>query len=176
MCQFSPCVLQHVCCNRCIATKLRLSVRMVHNTLQHTCNTPATHLQHTCDTDGDNLYKWYIHHAFQRLARPVQRNRFIPVLQCAAVCCSVLQCVAVCCSVCNVTGSYLFLSPSVSLAVFLPLSLSLSLCVSCTHMTWLIWHDLQLVMGWLRLVGFLKYRSLLQNIVSFIGLFCKRDL
>jgi len=28
----------------------------------------------------------------------------------------------------------------------------------------------------LRLVGSLKYRSLLQIIVSFIGLFCKRDL
>jgi len=26
--------------------------------------------------DGDHLYKWYIHHAFQRLARPVQRNRW----------------------------------------------------------------------------------------------------
>jgi len=36
--------------------------------------------------------------------------------------------------------------------------------------TWLI-H-----MGWLRLVGSLNYRSLLQNIFSFIGLFCKRDL
>ena len=31
-------------------------------------------------------------------------------------------------------------------------------------------------MGWLRLVGSLKYRSLLQSIVSFIGLFCKRKL
>jgi len=31
-------------------------------------------------------------------------------------------------------------------------------------------------MGWLRLVGSLNHRSLLQNIVSFIGLFCKRDL
>jgi len=31
-------------------------------------------------------------------------------------------------------------------------------------------------MGWQWLVGFLKYRSLLQNIVSFIGLFCQRDL
>jgi len=28
---------------------------------------------------------------------------------------------------------------------------------------------------WLRLVGSLNYRSLLQNIVSFIGLFCERD-
>jgi len=31
-------------------------------------------------------------------------------------------------------------------------------------------------MGWLWLVGSLKYRSLSQNIVSFVGLFCKRDL
>jgi len=31
-------------------------------------------------------------------------------------------------------------------------------------------------MGWLRLVGYLNYTSLLQNIVSFIRLFCKRDL
>jgi len=31
-------------------------------------------------------------------------------------------------------------------------------------------------MGWLCLVGSLKYRSLLQNIVTFIGLFCIRDL
>jgi len=31
-------------------------------------------------------------------------------------------------------------------------------------------------MGWLRLVGSRNYRSLLQNIVSFVGLFCKRDL
>ena len=29
-------------------------------------------------------------------------------------------------------------------------------------------------MGWLRLVGSLSYRSILQNIVSFIGLFCKK--
>jgi len=33
-----------------------------------------------------------------------------------------------------------------------------------------------LLMGWLRLAGFLNCRSLLQNIVFFIGLFCKRDL
>jgi len=32
------------------------------------------------------------------------------------------------------------------------------------------------VMGWKRLVGSLNYRTLLQNIVSFIGLFRKRDL
>jgi len=32
------------------------------------------------------------------------------------------------------------------------------------------------IMGWLRLVGFLKFQALLQNIVSFIGLVCKRDL
>jgi len=31
-------------------------------------------------------------------------------------------------------------------------------------------------MGWLRLVGSLNHMSLLQNIVSFIGLFCKREL
>jgi len=31
-------------------------------------------------------------------------------------------------------------------------------------------------MGWLRSVGPYNYRSLLQNIVCFIGLFCKRDL
>jgi len=31
-------------------------------------------------------------------------------------------------------------------------------------------------MGWLRLVGPLNYTYLLQNIVSFIGLFRKRDL
>jgi len=32
------------------------------------------------------------------------------------------------------------------------------------------------LMGWLRSVGSIIYKSLLQNIVSFIGLFCKRDL
>jgi len=32
------------------------------------------------------------------------------------------------------------------------------------------------LMGWLWLVGSLNYRSLLQNIVSFVGLFCIRDL
>ena len=44
-------------------------------------------------------------------------------------------------------------------------------------MGWLnrIFHALD-PMGWLRLVGSLKYRSLLQNIISFIGLFWKRDL
>ena len=26
--------------------------------------------------DGDRLYKWYIHHAFARLSRPVERNRW----------------------------------------------------------------------------------------------------
>ena len=31
-------------------------------------------------------------------------------------------------------------------------------------------------MDWLRLAGFLKIMSLLQNIVSFTGLFCKREL
>ena len=31
-------------------------------------------------------------------------------------------------------------------------------------------------MGWLRLVGSLKFKVSLQNRVSFIGLFCKRDL
>jgi len=30
------------------------------------------------------------------------------------------------------------------------------------------------IMGWLRSVGLINYRSLLQNIVSFKGLFCKR--
>ena len=34
----------------------------------------------------------------------------------------------------------------------------------------------QIYMGWLQLVGSLKLRSLLQYIVSFTGLFCKRDL
>ena len=32
------------------------------------------------------------------------------------------------------------------------------------------------VVGWLQLVGPSNYRSLLQNIVSFIGLFCEKDL
>jgi len=31
-------------------------------------------------------------------------------------------------------------------------------------------------MGWLRLVGSIKYRSVVPNIVSFVGLFCQRDL
>jgi len=31
-------------------------------------------------------------------------------------------------------------------------------------------------MAWLELVGLIKYRSLLQKLVSFLGLFCKRDL
>ena len=40
----------------------------------------------------------------------------------------------------------------------------------CTHETECV------CMGWLRSVGSINYRSLLQNIVSFIGLFCKIDL
>jgi len=35
---------------------------------------------------------------------------------------------------------------------------------------------LKINMGWLRPVGSIKYRSLLQNIFSLLGLFCKRDL
>ena len=35
--------------------------------------------------------------------------------------------------------------------------------------------DAIVCMGWLPLVGSIKSRSLLQNIVSFIGLFCQRD-
>jgi len=76
---------------------------------------------------------------------------------CVAVCCSVLQCVAVCCSVLQ--------------------------CVAVTHTrdtwhersrdTWHVWHS---IWGWLRLVAPSNCRSLLQNIVSFVGLFCKRDL
>jgi len=41
-------------------------------------------------------------------------------------------------------------------------------CRLCMHIC--------LDMEWLRLVGSLNFRSLLQYIVSFIGLFCKRDL
>ena len=41
--------------------------------------------------------------------------------------------------------------------------------------TWRV-HTERAHMGWLRLVGSINYRSLLQNIVSFIGLFCRRDL
>ena len=38
------------------------------------------------------------------------------------------------------------------------------------------WRFYPIAMGWLRLAVSLKYRSLLQNTVSFIGLFRKRDL
>ena len=43
-----------------------------------------------------------------------------------------------------------------------------------SHVMEIIHVDLR--MGWLRLVGSLKNRALLRNIVSFIGLLCKRDL
>ena len=44
--------------------------------------------------------------------------------------------------------------------------------VKCVYQP-LVSHE---AMGWLRSVGSINYKSLLQNIVSFIGLFCKRDL
>jgi len=41
---------------------------------------------------------------------------------------------------------------------------------------WISVNESSTDLGWLRLVGSLNARCLLQNIVSFIGLFCKRDL
>jgi len=68
-----------------------------------------------------------------------------------AACCSVLQSVAACCRAHNGESHT---------------SLRTTLNVREPHIG----------MGWLRLVGSLNYKSLVQNIVSFIGLFCKRDL
>jgi len=73
------------------------------------------------------------------------------VLQSVAVCCRVLQSVAVCCRVLQCVAA---------------------MCPPPPHCVLRC-----LGMGWLHLVGSIKlYRCFLQNTVSFIGLFCKRDL
>ena len=67
----------------------------------------------------------------------------------------------------------LSLAPSLPLSLILPLSLFLSLCVAADV------HDakhLKSIWGGYGLQVRLNYRSLSQNIVSFIGLFAKRDL
>ena len=75
------------------------------------------------------------------------------VLQCRyAVCCSILQCVAVCYS-----GSSIHISSAKKKKHKIP-------------------YVTLMVMVWLSFVGSLNDRSLLQNIVSFIRLFSKRDI
>ena len=80
------------------------------------------------------------------------------VLQCVAVCCSVLQCVAVCCSPNRIS----FRIPlTISSLVF-----SGTGCIRCHNVCGAITVRVHACVG----------RSILQNRVSFMGLFCKRDL
>jgi len=85
------------------------------------------------------------------------------------VCVCMCACVCVCVSVCwrTVSGDASEAKRSET---------TLGSCATYDHATP---HRIVLpcvCMGWLQLVGSLNYRSVLQNIVSFIGLFCKRDL
>ena len=94
------------------------------------------------------------------------------VLQCVAVCYGVLQCVAVCCSV--LQGAAVCCNALQCVAACSALQ---SVSKSQQKSQSLYRHRPPIeCMGWLRLVGSLNYRSLLENIVSFIGLFCNRDL
>jgi len=93
------------------------------------------------------------------------------VLQCVLQCVCVLQSVTVCCcelqSVAKWCSVFVAVCRGVCACVFLssPTRNESSLIPMCDSL-----------MGWLRSVGSINYTSLLQNIVSFIGLFCKRDL
>ena len=100
------------------------------------------------------------------------------VLQCVAVCCSVLQCVAVCCSVLQSVWSYdliqilsrpclHLISDTNEVGSVVRLWLEKYTCI---QIGWSV-RSYDLIRDYVKL-----YKSLLQNIVSLIGLFCKRDL
>ena len=120
------------------------------------------------------------------------------VLQCAAVCCSMLQCVAVCCSVLQCVAMCCRVLPCVAVCC------SALQCVAlCGSVSWYIYIYEWCAFGCLILhyiyththIHIYIYRVSihtcmngahghaclcisgdLPNIVSFIGLFCKRDL
>ena len=52
------------------------------------------------------------------------------------------------------------------------------ICVysDCRNAVWFVVYNVCCFMGWLRLVGPLQLQVSSQNIFSFVGLFCKRDL
>jgi len=111
---------------------------------------------------------------------------------CVCVCVCVCMCVCVCVHVCVCVQK---LSPRAALLETAPLRAPVCMCMYvcicvrvCVCVSVCVCEcvcprgmlsesgSLKAPMGWLRSVGSLKYKSLLQNIVSFIGLFCKRDL
>jgi len=97
------------------------------------------------------------------------------VLQCVAVCCSVLQCVAVECSHSRCDTYWRSTCVwCVSHTCLCVLCVSDITSVSWTYTCW-NWHVLNLTRR-RRSNTLSYYRSLLQNIVSFKGLFCSRNL
>jgi len=95
------------------------------------------------------------------------------MLQRGAVCCSELQCALGAC----VAGIHRNTFPSHT-PLCVVMRVAMCVAVFAFQITTLALLSLSegTHMGWLRLVGSINYRSLLQNVVSFIGLFCKGDL
>ena len=91
-------------------------------------------------------------------------------------------CVCVCMCVCECVCAYAYIHMYVNIYIYVKVFISRSLFTSQLKPTTTslsnIWHlpeDAKNGMGWIRLIGSLKLQ-VLQNIVSFVGLFCKKDL
>jgi len=95
-------------------------------------------------------------------------------LQCGVVCCSVLHCVAVCRSVwqCVAVRGSAWQCVAVCCSVLQCVAVVDSAFVGCVF-SWLVVRSYEQIT---MVMCEKNYRSLLQNIVSFIGLFCKRDI
>ena len=113
---------------------------------------------------------------------PIMRDRSCcSVLQRVAVCCSMLQCVAVCmrdrCTHgCTAAWHSVLPQPTWCHIDIIQLSPRMYAQLREPTQCHILPHTPAIPMGWLRSVGSIRLWSLLQNIVSFIGLFCKRDL
>jgi len=128
-----------------------------HYTTLHHTTSHATWMHESCDT-------------YEAVCCSVLQCAAVccSVLQCVAVCCSVLQCVAVCCSVLQHMNTWVTQHAWTSHVSHTNVKCLTHICARrfvCIYGVPIMSRLLQIIDD-----------ILLQNIVSFIGLFCKRDL
>jgi len=90
-----------VCVCLCVCSCVRVYIYVYIYTLQHTCNTPATHLQHTATHYNTLAVRWQFLIYYGTLMRLTNVSWTVccSVLQCVAVCCIMFQWFTVCCTV-----------------------------------------------------------------------------